>query len=1034
MVNESSNLNELNLVQVLEQASDARHIGSESQKLAEHQLKLWETEKGFHFLLQSIYLDLSISLNIRWLAIIQFKNGVEKYWRSTRVHAILKDEKASIRARLFDLIDENNSQLCIQNSQATARIARLDFPGDWPNLFEILEQLFENDSILRDNIKMYNLLLITNQVVKVMATARIGRCRPAMQSKTPLIFSSIVRTYIKAFNEWTSATSVDEDSLSQIQVSYLALKVLRRLTIEGYESPHRNEPTREFLQISIGHFETLLSHYDNYKSFDSFEKFVRCFGKLYFNLICTSPSNFILLPCSPQILIAFTKLLIDRAPDVYNENAEINGDFWEQIAIRGLLILKKLINFIHKKGAVTIRAKNDKAEVDAAIQRISVDFLNEQLVKKWVDLLMEWYIKLRLSELENWSLDPEEWMNEQLSTSYEYQIRPCAENFFQDLISTFPDLLVPYLLNKIQTEVRQLSNTMEDLLRKDAIFASFQLSATTISDSVDFDSLLVDVFLPEATSSHISPEHTKILKRRIALVINEWCTVKCSEESKQTCYKFFLQLLTSETDRVILLTSVQTLRTLVDDWNFKKHAFQPFLDDFVFVLLKRILPSVSLTETRLYVLNTLSDIIIQTKPLVTKTVLVEILQVIPELWELSIKEPGESILTNALLRLLRHLVDSLGKHSSATWQIALPITRVACDSTSAFYSLLYEDGFELWQSLLQNYSVEEQQLDTLFFDIIPFLDNAVQNQTEILPTLIEIVKSYTLILSAEQFMKLESFAHIIAYLSKYLLKLRDDSFDLFLTILDVITLVQNQNDVNSLTEFLSRSGTFTAIFDALFCEEPVSTFQAGQLLKVMARIAFLSPPTVLQILEEYQSLLPTIQQNAYASLEQRKTLYSDSPFNDLVARFLSTWIVSFKDFYEPKTKKIHILGLSSMLQTLVLPVLAEFPTIVAIWVELLEEINETAEGDCEKFHLKDADFGRELGDEYIPSCEQLRIGELSKTRDPAHNVSLKAHINQTLEVLQSGLGAQLGELLSSVDDALLESLKVYLSIPSQIHE
>ncbi|SCU89469.1 LAFA_0E18294g1_1 [Lachancea sp. 'fantastica'] len=1028
---EARSLDELGLVQVLEQASDARHAGSQVQRAAELQLKTWESQKGFHFLLQSIYLDLSCPLNIRWLAIIQFKNGVEKYWRSTRVNAIAKDEKESIRNRVFDLIDENNNQLCIQNAQATARIARLDFPVDWPNLFEQLERLFGNDVIWQDNVKVYNLLLITNQVVKIMATARIGRCRPAMQSKTPLIFPLIVRSYLKAFNEWTTSGNVDEDSLAQVQVSYLALKVLRRLIAEGYESPHRNEPVREFLQISIAHFELLISHYDNYRKFDLFEKYVRCYGKLYYNIMCASPSNFILLPCSLQILMTFTKLLMDRASDVYNENADLNGDFWEQIAIRGFLLLKKLINFIHKKGAVTIRAKNDKAEVDAAIRRISTDFLNEQLVQRWVDLLMGWYIKLRLSELESWSIDPEEWMNEQLATSYEHQIRPCAENFFQDLIGTFSEVLVPYLLNKIQTDVASLGYGMKDLLSKDSIFASFQLSATSISDSVDFDRLLVDVFIPEATNTKVSQDSSKILKRRVALVINEWCTVKCSEESKQLCYKLLLQLINEENDRVIQLTAVQTLRTMVDDWNFDKRSFQPYLEDTVSLLLKRLLPSVSLTETRLYVLNTLSDVIIQTKPLISTAQLVEILQVVPALWDISIKEPSESILTNALLRLLRHCVDSLGQNSPATWETALPITQAACDPSSPHYSLLYEDGFELWQSLLQN-CPSEVEAERVFSPLIPLLHGAIQNQTEILPTLLEIVRSYSLLFDPEHFRQFEFLSFAISYLSKYLLKLRDDSFDLLLSILDIVVLATKQENTNSLLDYLLGTRVFDAIFDALFKEEQISSFQAGQLLQVIARVAFVNPQSILQILEAYYYQLPNSSENSYLSLDQRRVINRDMSFEDVVSKFMNIWILCFKDFYDPKVKKIHTLGVSSMLRSSALPILADFPSIASIWVEFLEEINETAGGDCEKFHLKESVSATEDSEgEYPPTCEQLRVAQLTRERDPAHNVSLKENITQIVQFLEAKLGPQFQELLASVDAATLENLNLFLSLPSQ---
>lgn len=107
---------------------------------------------------------------------------------------------------------------------------------------------------------------------------------------------------------------------------------------------------------------------------------------------------------------------------------------------------------------------------------------------------MEWYLRLRPTELENWFMDPEEWINEQMATSYEYQIRPCAENVFQDLMNTFSELLVPYLLKKIENDASKLSNSLDDFLRKDAIYASFQLSASAVSEMVDFDRLLIQVF------------------------------------------------------------------------------------------------------------------------------------------------------------------------------------------------------------------------------------------------------------------------------------------------------------------------------------------------------------------------------------------------------------------------------------------------------------------------------------------------------------------------------------------------------------
>lgn len=1030
MSRQTADLNELSLLQVLEQASNPQHAGSQVQRLAEQQLKTWETQSGYHYLLQSIYLDLSCSLQIRWLAIIQFKNGIERYWRSTRVNAISKDEKASIRSRLFDMIDEQNNQLCIQNAQASSRIARLDFPNEWPNLFEFLEQMLNNDNIWQDNIKVYNLLVHLNQIIKVLATARIGRCRPAMQSKVPLVFPLIVRIYLKTFNAWTTSNGIDEDDLTNLQVSYLSLKVLRRITTEGYESPHRNQPVTDFMSITVGHFEMLISHYDSFKRFDIFEKFIKCYGKLYYNMISNSPSNFILLPCSLKILMNFTRLLVERASDVYQENAEVTGDFWEQVSIRGLLILKKIINFIHKKGAVTIKAKNDKAEVDAAVSKISNEFLNAQLVTKLVDLLMEWYLKLRPTELENWSMDPEEWINEQMATSFEYQIRPCAENFFQDLINCFQQVLVPYLLNKIENEASQLSDSLNDFLKKDAIFASFQLSASSISDVVDFDRLLMEVFLPEANNPNHSTDQLKIIRRRVSLIINEWCTIKCSDESRQNCYKFFLQVLTTDTDKVVQLTAIQTLRTMVDEWDFNKYTFQPYLNDFVTLFLRKMLPAVSLTETRLYVLNTLSDVIYQTTPLVSKELLIEILQIVPELWELANNDTSESILANALLRLLRYLVISLGKYSHATWEISLPIVQIACDPSSPHYSLLYEDGFELWQSLLQNFSSEEQKLDDKLVQIIRFLEYAVQHQTEILPTLLEIMKSYTLILSREGFFACEEFSRISVHLSKFLLKLRDDSFDIVLSIWQILTLMNEGDSEALLLNNFFQNGVLSSMFDAVFLEESISLHQCGNILLIIARIAFANPQSIIEFLSSYQQTLPTSEENNRLPQNEKKLVTKEMPFDNVVNKFVSIWIVCFKEIYDPKLKKAHILGLSSMLKTGLLPILSEFKSIAFLWIDMMEEINETTNGDCEKYHLSD-NIEEESRGEHAITCEQIRYYQLQKNNDPVHNISLKQFISDTMQFLEKELGGQYQDFLNSVDKNILDNLQLFLSITPQ---
>ena len=82
--------------------------------------------------LQTVFLDKSLPLEVRYLAIIQLKNGIDKYWRKTATNAVTKEDKAAIRTRLLEsAINEADSRLALQNALVVAKIVRFEFPHDW---------------------------------------------------------------------------------------------------------------------------------------------------------------------------------------------------------------------------------------------------------------------------------------------------------------------------------------------------------------------------------------------------------------------------------------------------------------------------------------------------------------------------------------------------------------------------------------------------------------------------------------------------------------------------------------------------------------------------------------------------------------------------------------------------------------------------------------------------------------------------------------------------------------------------------------
>lgn len=126
---EANPLNIQNLYQVLTNAasSDLQQIKTGSQ-----QLQNWEKQPGYHSSLQSISIDFSLPVEVRYLSIIQLKNGVDKYWRKTATNSIKNDEKIHIRSRCLDAgISEPDRRLVLQNALLISKIVRYEYPSDW---------------------------------------------------------------------------------------------------------------------------------------------------------------------------------------------------------------------------------------------------------------------------------------------------------------------------------------------------------------------------------------------------------------------------------------------------------------------------------------------------------------------------------------------------------------------------------------------------------------------------------------------------------------------------------------------------------------------------------------------------------------------------------------------------------------------------------------------------------------------------------------------------------------------------------------
>ena len=127
-------------------------------------------------------------------------------------------------------------------------------------------------------------------------------------------------------------------------------------------------------------------------------------------------------------------------------------------------------------------------------------------------------------------------------------------------------------------------------------------------EHVDFDAFIMNTLVPEAQKQN---QGYNIIRRRIAIILSQWISVKVSQENKPLVYRIFQHFLDPNdplNDYVVRVTAGRKFIDVANDWEFKAEVFSPFAP----VILERLMGLVqeaSLSETKMALLNTISSIV-----------------------------------------------------------------------------------------------------------------------------------------------------------------------------------------------------------------------------------------------------------------------------------------------------------------------------------------------------------------------------------------------------------------------------------------
>ncbi|KAK7479675.1 hypothetical protein BaRGS_00029051 [Batillaria attramentaria] len=726
---------------VLETLSHACSQDANVLKPAEQQLKDWETEPGFYSILSSIFCKYDLDANIRWLAVLYCKNGVDRYWRRSAPHAIAEGEKELIKTRLISGFREPLPQIATQVAVLTAKIARLDCPHNWGALVPTLLQAVRCDDVLVQQ----RALLVLHHVTKTLASKRLAADRRLFESLTNDIFSYVTHLWGTHLSQFLQlAAQHDENMASSLEQCRLVLKVLRKLLTYGFREPHTNNDAMNFVSSLFAQLDAMLdcrrSMWGNHQMLEKCERIITTMTKVLLDLLEMHP-------------VSYVRFIHTTLQFVLTYNFTAKGLLFERFTVNCFNLMKGILfcdTYKLKKN------KDDCSAVCLEASKILKDFFTFETLSEVCRRLVTQYFLLTTDDLTAWEADPEEFCQEGGGDSYRYSLRPCTETLFLTIFKEFRLSLTPILLQLVQANQGPCDpDDLPAVLKKDAVYNAVGLASFDLFDEIDYDSWFTNHLLQELQIKHPS---YRVIRKRVVWLMGQWVGVKMSVNLRPALYEAILSLLHKD-----------------EDLAFKTEQLLPYIEA-IFSLLFNLLKEVRECDTKMHVLHVLS-FVIERVGCEIRPYTAALVQYLPLLWQESAEH---NMLRCAILTTLIHLVQGYGPESSQLYDFILPVIDMSTDVKQEQHVYLMEDGLELWQITLLNAQTSTPALLKLFSNMPPLLELGTEN----LRVCLKIMQIYVL-LGSRDFM--QAYSSVMA--SSLATLMTDVKAEGVLMILRVIELV-----------------------------------------------------------------------------------------------------------------------------------------------------------------------------------------------------------------------------------------------------
>ena len=1003
---------------------------------ANEQLDAWDALPEFWEALVRVALDRQLasevpgglSDNARRLAAIRVKNGLTRYWRQRIARrssvTIDRERKARIRALLLGMLEETDRTVALESAVAVARVARLDYPDEWPVLLPTLQDaivhasaaVHTGDAAPHTRLVLLRSAEALHHTLKELETMRVlsGKVRmsevartllPPLQAAFEQLFAGTLHGAEQDAAAWAAAPGRAEC----IRAVHLLLKALGRLALAdmGILSARRGGAAADgtpsnlafrFFACTPAQLQRVawarsqVMRAGASPLLTPLTKLLIAYAKLHLALVARQNSNAARWPGWAEVAWWYWHSLRDGAQDARalerpDAGADESGNavaFPYKWLVCALVLLRTtLLAWKHARPADTPFYGAPGAQFE----------------REAVDVLLDFYLRLTPGDLARWEESAEEFALQDAQADADLDVRPAAESLLLALArhstrraETGVDVraepkVAEYVWTRFQAAAQLAPDELGAVLARDAVY----LGAGVCRDELDpalgehelgeepenVMSLAIEQRLvPEAAlDAPRTGAAWVVVRRRIAWLLWHW-SEQVRVPARPAVYALLaalLQPVPGKTDAAVRLQAAKSVTALADTLTFDADVFAPYLGDALAGLVQLVgeLEEVDSIRT---VATALSVVTERVGPRVVPYV-PQLVDMVPALWG---RDDPEARARPSILEFLGKLTreaspalgDAPGGALAYVHHMVATVVRDALSPANA--PLLAGDALLLWARTLQ----AAPQMTAPAFELLALLPPLLP-QPDHVALACRILEESCLLAPLEVLR--EHGAVLAEALAAVLL---DKTFPDVLAPVYALecwlrTLAASEREARDaalhyFAEQLHRTRLFEALLLALL-EDREATVVASQFVCVVCRLAFELPYPVFP--ELVHTLAPVLRSVLAEREAVQRHLAGAQPG--------AVWPVLVPELVRragsmPAVRKMKMvaLGLASMVRSAAAapdaPLFECIPEMIGVWTDVLGQVVEDAAGNASVYR-RELSPDRSLPQELVPEDEEFGL-------------------------------------------------------------